>query len=71
MTTAAKAIEGPSVRVRIALPAGTAPPAGWVEETSARLLRTLITAEIPVSSFQARELDLEDAFMNVTKGKVQ
>ena len=64
-------VEGQAVRVRIELPAGAVPAAGWVEETSARLLRTLVTADIPVSSFQARELDLEDAFMNVTKGKVQ
>jgi ABC-2 type transport system ATP-binding protein len=68
---AAVNIEGQAVRVRIELPAGAPPAAGWVEETSARLLRALITADIPVSSLQARELDLEDAFMNVTKGKVQ
>jgi ABC-2 type transport system ATP-binding protein len=65
------AVEGQSMRVRIALPAGTLPTPGWVEEASARLLKTLIAAEVPVSSFQARELDLEDAFMTVTKGKIQ
>ena len=64
-------VDGQSVRVRIELPKGGAPSAGWVEQTSARLLKALIIAEIPVSSFQARELDLEDAFMNVTQGKVQ
>jgi ABC-2 type transport system ATP-binding protein len=63
--------EGNSMRVRIELPAGTAPTQGWVEETSTRLLRALILAEVPVASFQARELDLEDAFMTVTRGKVQ
>jgi ABC-2 type transport system ATP-binding protein len=63
--------EGQSMRVRIELPAGTAPTQGWVEEASARLLKALISADVPVSSFQARELDLEDAFMTVTQGKVQ
>jgi hypothetical protein len=30
-----------------------------------------VSADLPVCSFQARELDLEDAFMTVTRGKVQ
>jgi ABC-2 type transport system ATP-binding protein len=68
---AAVNVDGQSVRVRIELPQGTAPSAGWVEEASARLLKALIAADVPVSSFQARELDLEDAFMTVTRGKVQ
>ena len=64
-------VDGHAVRVRIELPVGSAPTPGWVEEASARLLKTLIAADVPVSSFQARELDLEDAFMTVTQGKVQ
>jgi hypothetical protein len=59
------------VSVRLELPQGTAPKAGWSEESSARLLKVLVAAELPVCGFQARTLDLEDAFMNVTRGKVQ
>ncbi len=63
--------EGASIRVRLELPTGTAPTPQWVEEAGARLLHTLITAGIPVCGFGTREVDLEDAFMTVTRGKVQ
>jgi len=59
------------VRLKLELPQGTEAKPGWVEEASARILKTLVAAEVPVCSFQPRELDLEDAFMTVTKGKVQ
>jgi ABC-2 type transport system ATP-binding protein len=63
-------VEGASLRLRLELKQG--PPAmGWAEEAAARLLKVLVTGDLPVCSFQARELDLEDAFMTVTKGKVQ
>ncbi len=64
-------VDAPLVSVRLELPAGTPPRPGWAEEASARLLKALVAAEVPVCSFQARELDLEDAFMTVTKGRVQ
>jgi len=60
-----------TVSLRLELPPGTAPKQGWADEASARLLKALVQAEVPVCSFQARALDLEDAFMTVTKGKVQ
>jgi hypothetical protein len=59
--------------VRLELPApeaGKAPPAQWADEAALRLLKVLIAAELPVIGFRARELDLEDAFLNVTKGRV-
>jgi len=59
------------VRLKIELPQGTEVKAGWVEEASTRILKALVAAEVPVCSFQPEELDLEDAFMTVTKGKVQ
>ena len=46
-------------------------PTGWVEEASVRVLKVLVNAELPVTSFRTREHDLEDAFMSVTKGRVQ
>jgi ABC-2 type transport system ATP-binding protein len=64
-------VSGDAVRLRLELPPGTAPTPGWAEEASVRLLKVLVAAELPVSNFQARELDLEDAFMTVTQGKVQ
>ncbi|MBK7859218.1 MAG: ABC transporter ATP-binding protein [Archangiaceae bacterium] len=64
-------VEGASVRLKVELQPGVAPTPGWSEEAAARLLRVLIAADVPVCSFQPRELDLEDAFMTVTRGKVQ
>ena len=60
-----------AVRFRLELAAGQTPPAGWVEEASVRVLKVLVNAELPVTSFRTREHDLEDAFMSVTKGRVQ
>ncbi len=60
-----------AVRFRLALAVGETPASGWVEEASVRVLKVLVNAEIPVTSFRAREHDLEDAFMSVTKGRVQ
>ena len=59
------------VRFRLELKPGETPQANWVEEASVRVLRALINADLPVASFRTREHDLEDAFMSVTKGKVQ
>jgi ABC-2 type transport system ATP-binding protein len=64
------AAEGGGLRVRIELPPGTAPTPGWSDEVAVRLLKVLVGAGFPVCSFQTHELDLEDAFMNVTRGKV-
>ncbi len=60
-----------AVRFRLELGAGQTPHGGWVEEASVRVLKALIAADVPVASFRTREHDLEDAFMSVTKGKVQ
>jgi ABC-2 type transport system ATP-binding protein len=62
---------GAVVRFRLELPAGATPTQGWVEEASARVLKALVLADVPVASFRTREVDLEDAFMSVTKGRVQ
>jgi ABC-2 type transport system ATP-binding protein len=62
--------EGATLKLRLELKQGP-PAAGWAEEAAVRLLKALIAADLPVCSFQARELDLEDAFMTVTRGKVQ
>jgi ABC-2 type transport system ATP-binding protein len=63
--------EGPVLRLRLELQKGASPTPGWTEEAAARLLKVMVSADLPVCSFQARELDLEDAFMTVTRGKVQ
>jgi ABC-2 type transport system ATP-binding protein len=63
--------EGDTLRVRVELAAGTQPTPGWIDETAARLIRVMVQAELPVCSLKTHELDLEDAFMTVTKGKVQ
>ena len=60
-----------AVRFRLELAQGATPASGWVEEASVRVLKVLVNAEIPVTSFRTREHDLEDAFMSVTKGRVQ
>lgn len=61
---------GRTLRVRLALPSGTAPTPAWVDEASAALLKVLIAAQVPVCAFQVHEADLEDAFMTVTRGRV-
>ena len=60
-----------AVRFRLELAVGQTPTPGWVEEASVRVLKVLVNAELPVTSFRTREHDLEDAFMSVTKGRVQ
>jgi ABC-2 type transport system ATP-binding protein len=65
------AFDGAAIRVRLELTASEKPAKDWAEEAAVRLLKLLIAADLPVCSFRARELDLEDAFMTVTKGKVQ
>ena len=60
-----------AVRFRLELAQGATPASGWVEEASVRVLKVLVNAEIPVTGFRTREHDLEDAFMSVTKGRVQ
>ena len=63
--------ESSTIRVRVELPAGTQPTPGWIDESAARLIKVLVSAELPVCGLKKHELDLEDAFMTVTKGKVQ
>ncbi len=64
------AVMNHTVRFRFELGPGQTPGPSWVEEASVRVLRALVAAEIPVATFRAREHDLEDAFMSVTKGRV-
>jgi len=64
-------VSGETARFSLELPSGTAPTGEWIEQACVRVLKALIAAEIPVTSFQTREHDLEDAFMSVTRGKVQ
>ena len=63
--------ESQTIRVRVELAAGTQPTPGWIDEAAARLIKVLVQAELPVCGLKKHELDLEDAFMTVTKGKVQ
>ena len=64
-------VSGATVRLRFELAPGQTPKPGWVEEASVRVLRALVQAGLPVASFRSREHDLEDAFMSVTRGRVQ
>ncbi|HLL53293.1 MAG TPA: ABC transporter ATP-binding protein [Myxococcaceae bacterium] len=56
------------LRLRLAAPENAGPT--WAEESSARVLRALVQADVPVCGFQLKEADLEDAFMRVTRGRV-
>ncbi len=58
------------IRVRLELAAGAESTPQWVDEACARLLTVLVRENVPVCSFQTRQLDLEDAFLHVTKGRV-
>jgi ABC-2 type transport system ATP-binding protein len=60
--------DGRSLRLRVKPPdeAGT----GGLDALAARLLQALVAAGLPVCSFHLHEVDLEDAFMRVTRGKV-
>jgi ABC-2 type transport system ATP-binding protein len=57
-----------TVRVRLELEPGSTRV--QVDEAAARLLAALVSAGLPVCAFSHRELNLEDAFMTVTKGRV-
>jgi ABC-2 type transport system ATP-binding protein len=59
------------VRVRLELDPGAAAGPQWVDEACARLLGALVREGVPVCAFHTRQLDLEDAFLQVTKGRVQ
>jgi ABC-2 type transport system ATP-binding protein len=63
-------IANDAVRFSLELPAGAEHSPEWIEQACVRVLKALIAADIPVTSFQTREHDLEDAFMSVTRGKV-
>lgn len=56
------------LRVRLELEPGAT--RAQADEAAARLLAALVTAGVPVCAFSHRELNLEDAFMTVTKGRV-
>ncbi|NVJ03067.1 ABC transporter ATP-binding protein [Myxococcus sp. AM009] len=60
--------EGESLRVRLELEAGAGP--AQVDAAAAAVLAALVSAGLPVCAFSARERNLEDAFMTVTKGRV-
>ncbi len=60
-----------AVRFRVECPPGEGPPPSWVEAACVRVLKALVQADVPVASFRTREVDLEDAFMSVTQGRVQ
>ncbi len=62
-------VEGGSIRLRIEQPKDGGQK--WQDEVAARLLRAAVQAELPVCSLSRREVDLEDAFMTVTRGRVQ
>jgi ABC-2 type transport system ATP-binding protein len=56
------------LRVRLELEQGAT--RAQADEAAARLLAALVGAGVPVCAFSHRELNLEDAFMTVTKGRV-
>ncbi len=60
--------EGEALRVRLELEAGAGP--AQADAAAAVLLAALVSAGLPVCAFSARERNLEDAFMTVTKGRV-
>ncbi|AEI64739.1 ABC transporter ATP-binding protein [Corallococcus macrosporus] len=60
--------EGESLRVRLELEPGAGP--ARIDAAAAVLLAALVSAGLPVCAFSARERNLEDAFMTVTKGRV-
>jgi ABC-2 type transport system ATP-binding protein len=57
-----------TLRVRLDVEPGAT--RAQVDEAAARLLAALVGAGVPVCAFSHRELNLEDAFMTVTKGRV-
>ncbi len=62
---------GPVIHVRLELPPGTPLTAQWSDQACAQLIKLLVAREVPLCSLSAKTLDLEDAFMSVTKGRVQ
>jgi ABC-2 type transport system ATP-binding protein len=54
------------LRVRVKPPDGLP----GLDALAARILQALVSEGLPVCAFQRREVDLEDAFMKVTRGKV-
>ncbi|MDC0710609.1 ABC transporter ATP-binding protein [Stigmatella sp. ncwal1] len=60
--------EAGGLRVRLTLEPGST--LAQVDEAAARLLAVLVMAGVPVCAFSHRSLNLEDAFMTVTKGRV-
>ncbi len=62
---------GATLHVRLELPESTTASPSWGDEACARLIGVLVQHHIPVCGLSARQLDLEDAFMSVTKGRVQ
>lgn len=60
--------EAGALRVRLELEQGATRM--QMDEAAARLLAALVGAGVPVCAFSHRELNLEDAFMTVTKGRV-
>lgn len=60
--------EGDVLRVRLEQEGVAA--ADWADAAAARLLTALVGAGLPVCAFSHRERNLEDAFMQVTKGRV-
>ncbi|MFP2913084.1 hypothetical protein ACLESD_50385, partial [Pyxidicoccus sp. 3LFB2] len=53
---------------RLELEPGAGP--AQVDAAAAVLLAALVSTGLPVCAFSARERNLEDAFMTVTKGRV-
>jgi ABC-2 type transport system ATP-binding protein len=49
----------------------TSPEPDWADQMAARLLKVLLDAGLPVCAFSPRAADLEDAFMTLTRGRVQ
>jgi ABC-2 type transport system ATP-binding protein len=69
-SVATAAVTGGELRIRLAEPAAEAGAAASQDACAAALLRILTGAGLPVCTFQYRRADLEDAFMNITRGKV-
>jgi ABC-2 type transport system ATP-binding protein len=69
-SVATATLSGDELRVRLAQPEAGGEAAMSLDGRAAHLLRVLTGAGLPVCTFQYRRADLEDAFMNITRGKV-
>jgi ABC-2 type transport system ATP-binding protein len=49
---------------------GDAPAPDWMDSACAELIRHWVQAGVPVCALEARQANLEDAFMSATRGKV-